>query len=378
MPRWDVNFEMQLNNTSVELRTLVANINAVARLTGDMVLTPAAEGRLNALNIYRAVRGTTGIEGASLTTDEVEQILSRPGERVLSVNREREEQEARNAAEVMAFTAGSDAETVSEPLILNIHNLTTQNINYLHNVPGQYRSHPAEVGSYLPPETHDEVRDLMARFVEWINSGERLHWDAIIRGIVSHFYLVSIHPFGDGNGRTARGVEGFFLYKGGINRRGFYSLANFYYENRAEYFEMLDRVRFETQNDLTPFVLFALRGLEAELEWVRSEIVTESRWIAFRDFARERCFGSEGPRTPAVALRLFRFAVGLPKEGIHARDVRSTAMRLVSDYEDLGNRTLMRDIERLVDMEILRVDDDYLYPNAEVMDAFTAPSVPIG
>jgi len=92
VPRWDVHFDMRVDNSSVELRTLVANINAISKLTRDIPLPPAVDRRLNALNIHRAVRGTTGIEGAQLTTEEVQEILARPDEAVLPDSREREEQ----------------------------------------------------------------------------------------------------------------------------------------------------------------------------------------------------------------------------------------------------------------------------------------------
>lgn len=376
MPRWNVHFNMRVDNTSVELRTLVANINAISILTRDIPLPPFVESQLNALNIHRAVRGTTGIEGALLTTDEVRQILERPNESVLPANREREEMEARNAAEVMAYIARSDEDHVSESLIKTIHRLTTEGINYPNNVPGVYRSHQPSAGDYLPPETNEEIRRLMSEFVEWINSGERIGWDPIVRAVVSHFYVVSIHPFGDGNGRTSRGIESFLLYQGGINVRGFYSLANFYYENRSEYYQNLDGARFQTDGDLTPFVLFALRGLESELQSVRDGIVQETKWIAFRDFAREIIFGSDGPQTAAVALRLFKLATRIPRQGIDANELKSFAPSVAAEYRKLGDRTLIRDIVRLIEFKLWRTEGTTLLPNTAVMDTYTAVALP--
>ncbi|MCH8909939.1 MAG: Fic family protein [Chloroflexi bacterium] len=378
MPRWNVHFDMRVDNSSVELRTLVANIHAVSRLTGDIPLPPAVERQLNALNIHRAVRGTTGIEGARLTTDEIQQILERPTDPVLPAGREREEVEARNAAEVMEYIARSSENRISESLISTIHRLTTQGIDYPDNIPGVYRSHQPSAGGYLPPETNEEIRRLMREFIEWINSGERLGWDPVVCAIVSHFYVVNIHPFGDGNGRTSRGIESFLLYRGGVNVRGFYSLANFYYENRSDYYQNLDRARFETDGDLTPFVLFALRGLESELQSVRDGIVQETKWIAFRDFAREIIFGPEGPQTATVALRLFKLAIGIPREGIAATELKSAAASLSSGYGKLGARTLARDVIKLVELELWRPEGTVFLPNAEVMDTFTVAALPDG
>ena len=113
--------------------------------------------------------------------------------------------------------------------------------------------------------------------MRWFNEGPRRNWPAPVRAIAAHFYVVSIHPFGDGNGRTARAVESFLLYRGGINARGFYSLANYYYRFRHRDVALLDSVRFSSDHDLTPFVRFALDGLLGELEDVHGEVLAQVR-----------------------------------------------------------------------------------------------------
>ena len=211
MPRWNVNFKMRLDQDSPELVALIQVIHAIAGLVKALPLPPDVDRRLNALNIARAVAGTTGIEGSTLTVDEVEQILSNPGREVLSPSRDSEVAEARNAEEVMNYIARTSNNEITEPLICRLHELTTEGIPYEGNLPGRYRSHPAIAGNYLPPATNDEIRRLMGDFVSWINSGPRRNWDSAVRAVVGHFYLVSIHPFGDGNGRTSRALESFVL-----------------------------------------------------------------------------------------------------------------------------------------------------------------------
>ena len=271
MPEWKVHFDMRVSTGHAEVLSCLARVHALAPVISGIPIPPAAQERIDRLNILRAVRGTTGIEGSELTEEEVRSVLEAPaGKKVLPPNRAREEQEARNAGEVMRYVATTGYQHVSEALIRKIHELTTQNIDYRDNVPGQYRSHSTGAGTYTPPRTGEEVRHLMQEFVRWFNDGPPQDWDPIIRAVVAHFYIVSILPFGDGNGRTSRGVESFILYRAGVNVRGFYSLANHYYQHRDEYVRLLDHVRFETEGDLTPFILFALRGLLSELQAVRS------------------------------------------------------------------------------------------------------------
>ena len=127
----------------------------------------------------------------------------------------------------------------------------------------------------------------MAEFAEWVNAPPALNWPAVVRAVAAHFYFVSIHPFGDGNGRTARAIESYLLYQSGVNVLGFYSLANFYYRNRAEYIELLNHCRFNEDRDLTPLIRFAIAGLVEELETVRQEVVDAVTVIAFRDYYRD-------------------------------------------------------------------------------------------
>ncbi len=276
MPSWDVDFGYRLDLQDHEVVSYVAQIDALAKVIQGIPLPPAVQMRLDSLNIMRAVRGTTGIEGTEVSETEVEQIvLASPEERVLSESRQRAEKEVRNADNVMrsvASTLQAGPETsVTEELVCTLHRLTTEGIDYQNNDPGMYRNHSVVVGNYVPPRTGDEVRGLMAQFIEWFNEGPPRMWPSAIQATAAHFYLISIHPFGDGNGRTARGLESFLLYKGGINARGFYSLANFYYQHRPEYVGMLDHVRFNSHGDITPFVKFALQGLTFEQEDVQGD-----------------------------------------------------------------------------------------------------------
>jgi Fic family protein len=287
MPRWDVNFDMHLDDRDSQVVSRVAMAHALATVIRDIPIPPSVKKTLDALNILRAVRGTTGIEGAELTEDEVRQIMESPRKKpVLPQNRSREEQEARNAQKVMSYVVKELTRDpnipLTEKLICTIHRITTKDINYADNIPGKYRTHKVYAGSYTPPGGED-VRKLMREFIQWFNMGAPSAWDPIIRAIVAHFYVVSIHPFGDGNGRTSRGVESFLLYKAGVNARSFYSLANYYYKYRREYVQWLDYVRFQSNGELTPFVLFALKGLVGELQQVHSEVLKvralESEWL---------------------------------------------------------------------------------------------------
>lgn len=377
MPTWDVNFNMRFETQSPEVVSCVARSRALADVIRDIPLPLGVQRRIDALNIMRAVRGTTGIEGTELTEEEVQQIMNAPPDQaVLPPNRQREEQEARNAEDLMHYVAEvliRDPMTpLTEKLVRKLHEITTKDIDYPNNVPGKYRTHSVSTGTYVPPKTGDEVSRLMKEFVHWFNHGAPKSWDPIIRAIVAHFYVVSIHPFGDGNGRTARGVESFILYQAMVNARGFYSLANHYYRYRAEYVHALDQVRFQTNGNLTPFVLFALRGLVAELEAVHSEVISEIKLISFRDYARE-VLTIHNKLGTKVGERLFYFLLELGRDPVSLKDLRSGKHLLSALHRNLSPKTLSRDLNFLKQHELIIVEGDELRANLDIMTHFTPP-----
>lgn len=380
MPRWDVHFGMTVRIADQKIVEWVAKINAFTAVIRGIPIPPHVQERLDRLNIVRAVRGTTGIEGTELSEAEVNEIVRTPrSHRVLPLTRDREEQEVRNAHDLMIYVADQLKRNPDSPLTENsirkFHEITTQAIDYPHNSPGQYRTFPVHAGTYQPPEAGEDVRRLMAEFIDWFSTGLPKSWDPVIRAIVAHFFVISIHPFGDGNGRTARGVESYLLYQAGVNARAYYSLANYYYRMRPEYVALLDHVRFQSDPDLTPFVAFALQGLVEELEAVHNEILSEVRIISFRDFAREILLIRGKLGTP-VGERLLYFLFGLGQAPVSLKDLRAGKHELSALYKGVTSKTLMRDINFLRQHELILVEKDQLRANLAVMTQFTTTNSP--
>ena len=375
MPRWDVHFNMYVRVEDPEVVRLTARATALASVIRGIPLPPYVQDRIDRLNIMRAVRGTTGIEGTDLTEEEVQEVLQAPPtEPVLSGGRQREEREVRNAANLMdqvaAYLERNPNAPLTEEVIRGLHRMVTDGIQYPGNVPGRYRARNVTAGDYQCPE-HGRVPALMSEFIQWFNNGPPTSWDSVVRAIVVHFYVVSIHPFADGNGRTSRAVESYLLYQSGVNARGFYSLANFYYRNRPEYIEQLNQARFRWDPDLTPFVRFALEGLVEELESVHQEIIAEVRVIAFRDFARET-LSVDGKIGRPTGERMLEFLIGLSGEEVQLKEIRGGGHSLSSLYRGVTSKTLSRDIHYLQEAGLVVVSGGVVKANLEAMDRFTA------
>ena len=102
MAGWDVHFEMVVRTQTPEVVAMVAKAHALASVIHGIPIPPYLQNKLDTLNIARAVRGTTGIEGTEVSEEEVRDILEAPeDERVLPASRAREEKEVRNATELM-------------------------------------------------------------------------------------------------------------------------------------------------------------------------------------------------------------------------------------------------------------------------------------
>ena len=376
MPSWSVHFGLTLQVNSPHIIQDLARIHALASVIRGIPIPPSAQQRLDRLNILRAARGTIGIEGTELSEEEVEMVMDSPlGQPVLGPGREREEREARNAASVMEFirehVSANPEAWLSEPLIRRFHRLLTDGIDYPRNIPGGYRSHAVTVGTYRPPDTSDEVGRLMAEFVDWFHSGVAASWDPVVRAIVAHFFVVSIHPFGDGNGRTSRAVESFLLYKAGVNARGFFSLANYYYRNRPEYVDQLNLVQLRGSTDLTPFVAFSLRGLVEELTSVHEEVLAVVRVFAFRDYARET-LAVHGRLGTSAGERLLWLLSEMGREAVSLRELRSGRHPLSFLYRGVSGRTLARDLSWLREQQLVEIDGDEMKARVDLMTGFTA------
>ena len=229
------------------------------------------------------------------------------------------------------------------------------------------------MASFQPPR-HEDVPRLMSGFISWLNDHRGRSLDPVIRAVVAHFLLVSIHPFGDGNGRTSRGVESFLLYKAGVNVRGFYSLANYYYENRNEYVRLLDHVRFRSDPDVTPFVLFALSGLVAELEQVHSELLSQLTIVSFKEYVYEKMSASGRLRT-RTGLRQFMLLLDLGDQTVALDALLAGSHPLARHYSGVGARTVYRDMDRLMALDLIAVEDGMIRAKTEVLDQFTAPQI---
>ncbi len=217
-------------------------IGAARALVDHMPLLPAAEAELRARARVRAAHFSTFIEGNRLTLDEAKTVIA--DQQAEIKGRERDVSEVRNywnALQRVEDWAGKK-KPLTEDLIKRLHALV-ENGPRARPTPyreGQNAIKNSATGAliYLPPEAKD-VPDLMAALVQWANEAEKSGLPIpIIAGLV-HYQFVTIHPYYDGNGRTARLLATFILHKGGYGLGGFFSLEEHYARDLQGYYRAL-------------------------------------------------------------------------------------------------------------------------------------------
>lgn len=108
------------------------------------------------------------------------------------------------------------------------------------------------------------VEKLMDDFLEWLN--KRDEQNSIYKAMVAHLYFVLIHPFDDGNGRIARAITDYVLAQTNLANANFYSISTIIYKNRKEYYEVLDNVCKQTNQDITIWMQWFVKLLEISID----------------------------------------------------------------------------------------------------------------
>jgi Fic family protein len=111
------------------------------------------------------------------------------------------------------------------------------------------------------PPHYDELEQLLADMEKFFNQTEKVFIHPIIKGIIIHFILAYIHPFVDGNGRTARSLFYWFLLKQGYWLVEYLSISRIIYKSKRQYEKAFLYTEYD-DNDLTYFILYNLCAMK--------------------------------------------------------------------------------------------------------------------
>jgi Fic family protein len=278
-------WEPRYTLTTAMARSLMA-IEAARAVVEHTPLPPSVEAELRHRARVRSTHYSTRIEGNRLTLEEAEQVIA--GRRTSFAGRDRDVGEVRNYWHALLRVEDWAAQKtpLTEELIRRLHALVERGPRAR---PSPYRSGQNAIRDsasgaiiYLPPRA-GEVPRLMAELVRWSAQAGKEEIPAPVLAGLAHYQFVTIHPFYDGNGRTARLLATFLLHRGGYGLHGFLSLEEHHARDLAGYYRSLavhphhNYYEGRGEADLTPWLEYFLMTLAGVFEMVRQEAQRTAR-----------------------------------------------------------------------------------------------------
>ena len=166
--------------------------------------------------------------------------------------RNKSEQMVKNNYDALTYVLEHLEDEISEETILQIAQIVTRSAAEV-QVTG-YRDGAVYVTGregvvYTPPQA-DAVPEMMRSLVEFVQKSE-LH--PLLKACIAHFYFVYVHPFGDGNGRTARALSYMMLLQAGYDFFRYFSISGIVAEERGKYYRSMRNVE-DSDGDMTYFI----------------------------------------------------------------------------------------------------------------------------
>jgi hypothetical protein len=171
--------------------------------------------------------------------------------------------------------------------------------------------------------------------------------DPLLQAMAIHYHFAAMHPFLDGNGRTARALEALVLQRAGLRDTASIAMSNYYCEEKPDYLDVLAKVR-AGGHDLMPFINFGLRGVAVQCGRLFTEIRRHIQVAVFRNVMYDLFNHLKSPKRRVIAARQIAILkILLETEEIELRDL---ILRTISTYGDLQNdhKARVRDINELI------------------------------
>ena len=336
----------------IEIMTLNPRFKITNAITSAMTKIERARGFLDAAKLSddwvrqmqeRALvleaHHTTHIEGTRLTLAQSEKLLA--GKKIRDADPEdtRELLNYREAFELVSGFLGG-GEPITEALIREIQRRLVHGVRGDSAEPGRYRKVQNYVVNsitgevvYTPPLAHD-VPHLMKELVDWLNKETDIN--AVLVAGIAQFQLVHIHPFLDGNGRTARLLSTLCLYRSGYDFKRLFTISEYYDRDRLNYYQAIQSVR-DRNMDMTGWLEYFTSGLAVQMREVREKaekVVKKNNLLAK---ARKA-----GIKERPLAILTFLADKG---KGT-TREIETTLK--------LNRRTAQRDLKLLIEKKLIR------------------------
>jgi Fic family protein len=272
----------KLTNKIVSMLAAIAEARVVI---SRAKLLPRQELRLRRQALVRMTHASTKIEGNALNIHQVEALaehkkIDAPARDIYEVE---------NYLKALRYISKvvEEKRPITERVILQIHKLVTHK-TLLEDQSGRYRTVPIYVVRrrlglpqevmYVGPDAKKVVQ-LVKALVRWIQESEHRDIHPIVVAGIVHQEIAAIHPFVDGNGRTARALATLVLYQRGYDFRRLFALEDYYNEDRPRYYKAINIGKnYEARRvDFTPWLEYFVHGFKEEINSVKAQVVSLSK-----------------------------------------------------------------------------------------------------
>ena len=337
-------------------------------------MRPDTAEKLHLIYLAKGAAATTAIEGNTLSEAEV--LKAAKGELVVPPSKQYLVQEVDNIIaaynDIGDRVASGTLSPLSPVLLCSYNKQVLENLSVEEGVvPGELREHSVGVGNVYRGAPAQDCPYLVDRLCEWLNGADFQPPEgmdavyAIIRAVVAHLYLAWIHPFGDGNGRTARLLEFHILLSAGVPSPAVHLLSNHYNQTRAEYYRQLDRAS-KSGGEIAPFIEYAVRGFVDGLR-EQLETIHMQQWDVFwRDFVDEKFRG----KNSAAATRQKHLVLDLGADWVEVGKIAELNARLAVAYANKTAKTVQRDVNALFTMGLIQREGNKVRARHELIFSF--------
>jgi Fic family protein len=379
-----IDFHLDLDKGPRDLWLLLGEAQSKCSHISGVPLLPEVAAELYKVFLVKGVMATTAIEGNTLTEEQIRKAVD--GELELPPSKQYLGQEVDNVVaavtEIATPLLAEGAASLCVEDILRFNGMVLRDLpNSKEAQAGSVRKYEVGVGSYRGAPSED-CGYLLDRLCEWLPgavSVDKANHIAygILKAVLCHLYIAWIHPFGDGNGRTARLAEFHILLSSGVPAAAAHLLSNHYNQTRQEYYRQLDRTSIT--REVFPFIQYAVQGFVDGLQEQLTMIEQQQIKVLWKNHVYDR-FGANLGKIEErrrmlmleISAEYFRRAQGIPLEGI-----RYLSPRIAEAYHGKVEKTLRRDLEELKRMDLLRIGGaGQLRPFIERMQAYLSPVVP--
>ena len=265
-------------NITAKILNALNRIEVIREKIATCRIHPKEEYRLKKAAILSMVHHSTAIEGNTLNEFEIGKILE--GGKINAPAREI--YEVKNYKKSLDWISHKTSELISEKDVLKIHRLLSASVLRKERS-GRYRLEPVYVVSrtpisqeirYTAPDKK-KVSKLVKDLCDWTNQSKKEQLSPIIIAGIAHAEMAAIHPFVDGNGRTARLLATLILYTERYDFRKLFALENYYNNNRRAYYDAIHLGKNYDQRqkgNLTKWLEYFVEGFLAEMEIVLEKI----------------------------------------------------------------------------------------------------------